>query len=74
MSQRAVEWLLGRLITDDQFRQKARISLSVACHEVGLELTPLEMDLLSQIEINSFTALSRCLDPGLLRTGYNLGK
>lgn len=74
MSQRAVEHLIGRLITDDQFRRKASTSLAVACCEVGLELTPGEMVLLSHLELGCFSDLSRSLDPGLRRTGSRLGK
>jgi hypothetical protein len=74
MSQRAVERLIGRLITDDQFRRKAGISLSAACCEVGLELTPGEMELLSHLELACFADLSRDLDPGLRRTGNSPGK
>jgi len=74
MSQRAVERLIGRLITDDQFRRKACSSLSAACCEVGLELTPGEMALLSRMEFTCFTDLSRRLDPGLRRTGSSREK
>lgn len=73
MSQRAVEHCIGRLITDNQFRRLARASLSQACQQLGLELTPLEMDLLSRLDLNSFSRLSCNLDPGLQRTGSHLG-
>ncbi len=74
MSQRAVERFIGRLITDDQFRVKASRSLSAACCEVGLDLTPGEMKLLSRMEFGCLQHFSRCIDPGLRRTGGNLGK
>ena len=73
MSQKAVELLIGRLVTDDQFRHKASISFSEACFEVGLELTPMEIALLSRMEIKSFADLSRCVDPGLRRAGRSIG-
>ena len=73
MSQKAVELLIGRLITDDQFRQMASSSLSDACFEAGLELTPMEMDLLSRMELSCFANLSSCIDPGLCRAGHSLG-
>lgn len=74
MSQRAVERFLGRLITDDQFRLKASRSLSEACCEVGLDLTLGEMELLSRMEFGCLQPFSRRIDPGLRRTGDNLGK
>ena len=73
MSQRAVEHCIGRLITDNQFRRLAITSLPQACQQLGLELTPLEMDLLSRLDLNSISRLSCNLDPGLQRTGSHLG-
>jgi len=73
MSQRAVEHCIGRLITDSQFRRQARNSLPQACRQLGLELTSLELDLLSRLDLNSFSRLSCNLDPGLQRTGSKLG-
>jgi len=73
MSQRAVEHCIGRLITDTQFRRLAITSLPQACQQLGLELTPLEMDLLSRLDLHSFSRLSCNLDPGLQRTGSHLG-
>lgn len=73
MSQKAVELFIGRLITDDQFRQMATTSLSEACFKVGLELTPMEIALISRMEIKSFADLSLCIDPGLRRAGCSVG-
>ena len=73
MSQKAVELLIGRLITVDQFRQMASTSLSDACFKNGLELTSMEIDLLSRMEIKSFAELSCCIDPGLRRAGRSVG-
>jgi hypothetical protein len=69
MSQRAVEHCIGRLLTDTQFRRLARTSLAQACQQLGLELTVLELDLLSRLDFDSFSRLSCKLDPGLQRTG-----
>ncbi len=73
MSQKAVELVIGRLITDDQFRQMACASLTDACFKVGLELTAMEIALLSRMEIKSFADLSRSIDPGLRRAGCSVG-
>ncbi|MGD9947753.1 MAG: Os1348 family NHLP clan protein [Desulfobulbus sp.] len=72
MSQRAVEYCLGRLITDDQFRSLAKNSLPRACRQLGLDLTAMELDLLSQFDLSSIAEIACSLDPGLLRTGASL--
>lgn len=73
MSQRAVEHCIGRLVTDDQFRRLAGVSLAHACMQAGLELTPGEIALLSLLDFDTLAQLSRHLDPGLHRTGITLG-
>jgi len=73
MSQRAVEHCIGRLITDTQFRRQARASFPQACRQLGLELTLLELDLLSRLDLNALSRFSCNLDPGLQRTGSQLG-
>jgi PAS domain-containing protein len=49
MSQDAVERLLGRLITDEHFRQMAVDSLFMACQQTGFLLSSTEMELLSGV-------------------------
>ena len=72
MSQRAVEYCLGRLLTDGEFRTLAMRSLPRACGRLGLELTAIELELLSQFDFTSLAQVSCSLDPGLLRTGGGL--
>jgi len=72
MSQRAVEYCLGRLMTDDQFRSMAINSLPEACRQLGLDLTDTELDLLSLLDFFSLAEIACSLDPGLLRTGTSL--
>ena len=67
MSQDAVERLLGRLITDENFRQMAADSLFVACHQTGFQLSSTEMELLSGLDIDWFAEFSRHIDDGLCR-------
>jgi hypothetical protein len=74
MSQKAVESFIGRLVTDDQFRQMASNSLSDACAAIGLELTPTEMNFLSRMKISRIADLCRCIDPGLCRAGNSMGE
>lgn len=72
MSQRAVEYCLGRLMTDNHFRALAETSLPQACRRLGLELTSSEMDLLNQLDLSFLAKLASCIDPGLHRTGASL--
>ena len=69
MSQEALERVLGRLITDAQFRRLATDSLEVACLQEGYSLLPAELHLLSCLELHPFTALASRLHPGLCRAG-----
>jgi hypothetical protein len=72
MSQQAVEHCLGRLITDDQFRRLAQKSLPQACRQFGFVLTPIELELLAELNFSSLAEVARCLNPGLHRTGIDL--
>ena len=67
MSQEVVERILGRLITDTNFRRLAAESLEIACRQIGYILTPTELRLLSRFKLNSSAALAAELDPGLCR-------
>ena len=73
MSQDAVERLLGRLITDEHFRQMATDSLFMACQQTGFLLSSTEMELLSGLDIARFAESSRHIDNGLCRAGL-MGK
>lgn len=72
MSQESVERVLGRMITDEQFRRLANNSLDVACLQEGYLLTPTEVRLLSSLEFQHVTELAGHLNPGLCRAGVNL--
>ena len=67
MSQEVVEQILGRLITDTNFRRLAAESLEMACRQSGYLLTPTELQLLSRSKLNSIAELGAELDPGLRR-------
>lgn len=71
MSQRCVEILLGRLLTDDSFRQ-AFFPLSPKSFELaaeqGLELTHVERSALSAMRRRYFDCLARSLDRRILRS------
>ena len=65
MSQEVVERVLGRLITDTNFRRLAAESLEMACRQTGYLLTPTELRLLSRFKLSRIAELEAELDPGL---------
>lgn len=69
MSQEAIERVLGRLITDEQFHRCAAESLELTCRQAGYLLTPSEIKLLSSLKLKHFSELSDELNPGLRRAG-----
>lgn len=69
MSQEAVERVLGRLITDEQFRRCAVESFEMACRQAGCLLTKSEIQLLSSLKLKAISKLADELNPGLRRAG-----
>jgi hypothetical protein len=69
MSLAAVEQVLGRMITDKQFRRLATTSLETACLQEGYQLFPAELRLLSGFDLQCVIELAGHLDPGLCRAG-----
>jgi hypothetical protein len=67
MSQAAVEQVLGRMITDEQFRRLATNSLETACLQEGYRLFPAELRLLSGLDMRCVAEFADRLDPGLCR-------
>lgn len=67
MSQETVERILGRLITDERFRASAFESLEAANLQEGYRLTPVELQLMTTLELKQIVELSRSIDPGLCR-------
>ena len=49
MSQEAVERLLGRLLTDERFREQARDGLGTLSRQEGYPLTPEELQLIGEV-------------------------
>lgn len=67
MSQDALERLLGRLLTDDQFRYRAMQSLELACREGGYRLTAEEVRLIRPEDLVRFNMVADSLDDGIKR-------
>jgi hypothetical protein len=67
MSQRCVESVLGRLITDAVFRQVFFEEPEAVCREHALELTPTELSALLQIHAEGLEGTAAGLDPRIVR-------
>ena len=67
MSQDSVERLLGRLLTDANFRNDATTSLANICHREGYDLTEGELNLVERINVRTFESVVAHLDPSLCR-------
>jgi hypothetical protein len=77
MSQRCVEMLLGKILTDENFRRSffsARAfpdptpNFEVAASQ-GLELTAVEKSALSALKPRRFELIAQTLDPRIARSG-----
>jgi hypothetical protein len=67
MSQATVERTLGKLITDDVFRERFFTDPAVVSFHAGLELTSAELDALSRLPKKALTRLSRLVDDRICR-------
>jgi len=67
MCQDSVERLLGRMLTDANFRNDATTSLANVCRREGYDLTEGELNLVERINIRTFESVASQLDPGLCR-------
>ena len=75
MSQKCVELLLGRILTDEDFRRDffpiRDFSFAVAAAH-GLELSPIERNALSTLRGSRFEFIATTLDPRILRAGNSV--
>ncbi len=67
MSRRAVEQILGKLLTDEVFRRRFFEDPHCACFLSGLELSPVELEAVLRIPRTPLAALSRRLDGRMCR-------
>ena len=67
MSQRGVERILGRMITDQGYREDFFHDPVMAGFRIGADLTPEEMDALSRIPAAALADLSARLDDRICR-------
>lgn len=67
MSQKGVEGVLGRLLTDNGFRQIAQSSLSAACRDAGYDLTDEELLAIRREDLIRIELISERLDSKIKR-------
>ena len=67
MSQRAVERTLGKLVTDEGFRNRFFMHPEMACVQAGLDLTQEELDALSHVPRAALAELSARVDGRICR-------
>jgi hypothetical protein len=71
MSQRNVERVIGRLVTDEAFRRRFALDPGTALREVtacGMELNDCELRALVGIDTGLATRFAEALDPRLQKT------
>jgi hypothetical protein len=77
MSQKCVELLLGKILTDKDFRRSffpvQPSSFEIAAAH-GLELTPIERSALSNLRLRRFAFIAQTLDPRISRSSASGGK
>jgi hypothetical protein len=57
MSQKAVEQLIGRLVTDARFRKRASRELDLVCIEEGYDLTDAERKIIMEMDLDKLAVL-----------------
>ncbi len=67
MSQRDVERTLGRLLTDQGFRDEFFRDPAHACLQVGIQLTPQEVEALLAVPRSALASLDARLDDRICR-------
>ncbi len=67
MSQRDVERTLGRLLTDEGFRDEFFLEPGRACLPLGIQLTPHEVEAVLRIPRSAFAVLGARLDDRICR-------
>jgi hypothetical protein len=74
MSQRSVEILLGKLVTDEELRLRFRAEpeVTLAAFRQGLELSPVEIEALRSLDVRALDRFARALDPRLQKASLDL--
>jgi len=67
MSQKAVESLLGRLLTDQDFRRRFYEEPAVTCQHEAVDVTSRELEAILVVDQIQFEQLAKRLDPRIVR-------
>jgi len=67
MSQQVVERTLGKLLTDESFRERFLAAPRVAALQAGLRLSDIELAALSGLSRSALRSFSASLDPRICR-------
>lgn len=67
MSQRAVEQVLGKMVTDERFREAFLVNPELATRQAGLDLAPQETDALRLVPRGALAAFAALLDDRICR-------
>jgi hypothetical protein len=74
MSQRSVEILLGKLVTDEEIRQRFRADpegVLSSARGLGLELSAVEVEALRALDAGALDRLAGLLDPRLQKASLH---
>ncbi len=71
MSQQAVERALGRLLTDENFRDRFFASPEIASWEAGFTLSAVELEALSRLSLEALARFSEGLDKRISRASLD---
>ena len=67
MSQKAVESLLGRLLTDPEFRRRFYEEPAASCRQEALDVTSREIEAILVVDEVQFEQFAKQLDPRIVR-------
>jgi hypothetical protein len=67
VTQQAVERALGKLLTDENFRERFFAGPELACWEAGFALSPVELEALSRLPHEALAHFSEALDKRIRR-------
>jgi hypothetical protein len=76
MSQQSVERVMGRIVTDDEFRRRFASDPAATLRELtaaGVELTPCELQGLAAFDWRAAERCARAVDPRLLKADLRCG-
>ena len=74
MSQKAVEGLLGRLLTDPGFRSRFYMEPAATCRADSLDITGRELEAVLVVDQRHVDLFAEHLDPRIVRAATQIGE